>query len=159
LTKEGLKASNLLTRNHGYCVEKAILYAAVLRYVNIPSRLFFGNVRNHIATERLEAILKSNVLVFHGCTEVFLNEKWVKATPAFNLSLCQKLNVEALEFDGTENSLFQQYDKNGNLFMEYLHEYGSFDDLPFDLYLSELKKHYSHLLGKTEGIDGFELRI
>jgi len=145
LRKEGLKASNLLSRNRGYCVEKAVLLSAVARAVGIPSRLSFYNVRNHIATERIEKLLQTNVLVFHGASELFLNGKWVKATPAFNATLCNMLGVEPLEFDGTKDSIFQQYSKAGDTFMEYLHDYGNFADLPYELYLSELKRHYSHL--------------
>ena len=145
LSSEALKASSLLKRNYGYCVEKACLLAACARVAGIPSRLGFAKVRNHIATEKLEEILKTNVLVFHGFTELFLNGKWVKATPAFNKSLCEKLKVESLEFDGTEDSIFQSYNKEGSQFMEYLHDYGNFDDVPYDLFISELKKHYPHL--------------
>jgi transglutaminase-like putative cysteine protease len=160
LTREGLKASNLLQRNYGYCVEKAILLASTARATGIPSRLFFGNVCNHIATEKLEAALQTNLLVFHGSAELYLNGKWVKATPAFNKSLCTKLNVEPLEFDGTVDSLFQQYNKEGNRFMEYLDEYGSFDDMPFELYLSELHKHYGHLVDeKIDLKEGFVLQL
>jgi len=49
LRREGLTASNLLTRNSGYCVEKAVLLAASARAVGVPSRLSFYIVRNHIA--------------------------------------------------------------------------------------------------------------
>jgi transglutaminase-like putative cysteine protease len=150
LTKNGLKSSNILGRNYGYCVEKAVLLASLLRCVGIPSRLFFGNVQNHIATEKLELILGTNLLVFHGACEIYLNEKWVKATPAFNKELCAKLNVSPLEFDGVNDSLFQQFNKTGTKFMEYKSEYGSFDDMPFSLYLSEIKKHYAHLLNNPE---------
>jgi len=145
LRKEGLKASNLLTRKRGYCVEKAILLAASARAVNIPSRLSFYIVRNHIATERLERALKKNYLVFHGAAEVFLDGNWLKTTPAFNKNLCKYLGVEPLEFDGTADSIFQEYDHKGNVFMEYLHEYGAFADLPYELYLQELAKHYPHI--------------
>lgn len=145
LSSEALKASSLLKRNYGYCVEKACLLAACARVAGIPSRLGFAKVRNHIATEKLEEILKTNVLVFHGFTELFLEGKWVKATPAFNKSLCEKLKVESLEFDGTKDSIFQSYNKEGGQFMEYLHDYGTFDDVPYELFISELKKHYPHL--------------
>ncbi len=145
LREEGLKASNLLSRNRGYCVEKAVLLSASARAVGVPSRLSFYIVKNHIATTRIEKLLETDKLVFHGASEFFLEGKWVKATPAFNAPLCKKLGVEPLEFDGTSDSIFQQFDKNGNTFMEYLHDYGNFADLPYQLYLSELKKHYSHL--------------
>ena len=145
LSREAMKASSLLKRNYGYCVEKACLLAACARVVGIPSRLGFARVRNHIATEKLEERLRTNVLVLHGFTELFLNGKWVKATPAFNKSLCVKLGVESLEFDGKEDSIFQSYNKEGSQFMEYLHDYGTFDDVPYNLFISELKSHYPHL--------------
>ena len=46
LRREGLTASNLLTRERGYCVEKAVLLAASARAVGVPSRLSFYIVRN-----------------------------------------------------------------------------------------------------------------
>ena len=145
LSREAMKASSLLQRNYGYCVEKACLLAACARTLGIPSRLGFARVRNHIVTEKLEEILKTNVMVFHGYTELFLNGKWVKATPAFNKSLCEKLKVASLEFNGKEDSIFQSYNEQGGQFMEYLHDYGTFDDVPYELFISELTKHYPHL--------------
>ena len=154
LRREGLKASDLLKRNRGYCVEKAVLLAASARAVGVPSRLSFYIVRNHIATDKLEKILKKNYLVFHGAAELFLDGKWLKTTPAFNKNLCRYLNVEPLEFDGTSDSIFQEFDKSGNVFMEYLHEYGAFDDLPYQLYLDELRKHYPHIFENQEYTNG-----
>ena len=154
LRKEGLQASDLLKRNRGYCVEKAVLLAASARAVGVPSRLSFYIVRNHIATERLEKILQKNYLVFHGAAEMFLDGKWLKTTPAFNLRLCKYLGVEPLEFDGTQDSIFQEYDKSGKKFMNYLHEYGDFADLPYQLYLDELKKHYPHIFGNGKYTNG-----
>jgi transglutaminase-like putative cysteine protease len=149
LRPEGLKASSLLTRTSGYCVEKAVLLAAAARVVGIPSRLSFFNVRNHIATEKLERVLQTNLLVFHGAAELWLGGKWVKTTPAFNAALCHKLNVETLEFDGKNDSVFQQFDRTGNTFMHYEHEYGAFADLPYDLYISELRRYYGHVLSSA----------
>jgi hypothetical protein len=126
------------------------LLAASARAVGVPSRLSFYIVRNHIATEKLERALKKNYLVFHGAAEVFLDGRWLKTTPAFNAGLCKYLGVEPLEFDGTRDSIFQEYDHQGNVFMEYLHEYGAFSDLPYELYLSELGKHYPHIFGNAD---------
>lgn len=90
LRREGLKASSLVGRDHGYCVEKAVLLAAAARAVGVPSRLYFGDVRNHIATEKLQRVLGTDVMVFHGSTELYLDGRWVKATPAFDRRLCDK---------------------------------------------------------------------
>jgi transglutaminase-like putative cysteine protease len=154
LRKSGLQASDLLTRNRGYCVEKAVLLSACARAVGIPSRLSFYIVKNHIATEKLEKALKKDYLVFHGASEMFLDGNWVKATPAFNKTLCKYLGVEPLEFDGKTDSIFQEYDKKGNVFMSYLRDYGAFDDLPYDLYLQELQAHYPHIFENEKYTSG-----
>jgi transglutaminase-like putative cysteine protease len=145
LRDDTLKASHLLTRSYGYCGEKACLLAALGRASGIPSRLAFARVTNHIGTSKLEELLKSNELVFHGTTEFYLNEKWVKCTPAFNSGLCDKLGVEPLDFNGVDDSIFQEFNKGGGKYMEYTHDYGSFADLPKDLMMSELEKFYPHV--------------
>jgi len=156
LRRESLRASKLLTKKRGYCVEKAVLLAAASRSVGIPSRLSFYIVRNHIATEKLAKALEKDYLVFHGAAEMFLEGKWVKATPAFNKRLCDFLGVDPIEFDGTSDAIFQEYDRKGNVFMEYLHDYGAFDDMPYQMFLDELDKHYPHITNNprfvTEGL-------
>lgn len=156
LSHNGLKASTTITRGEGYCGEKANLLAAVARYCGIPARLGFAIVRNHIGTDRLEQLLQTDRLVFHGYTELFINEKWVKATPAFNKALCDKLGVEPLEFDGETDSIFQEFDHDGGRYMEYLHYYGEFAEVPRDYMIAELKANYPHLfqpnLPKIEGM-------
>jgi transglutaminase-like putative cysteine protease len=157
LSPAAMVASHLLVRGTGYCVEKANLLAAVCRAVGIPSRLGFAKVRNHIGTERIEAVLGTDELVFHGYTDLWIDGKWVKATPAFNRELCDKFGVPALDFDGTEDSIFQTYNAEGDRFMEYLHDYGTFVEVPHDLMVSELMLHYGHLFVERDGRLIFEL--
>ena len=90
-------------------------------------------------------MLRSDVFIFHGYNEFFVDGKWVKCTPAFNKSLCEKFGTLPLEFDGEHESVFQEFAPNGAQYMEYLHEYGTFDDFPYEMFFSELKKYYPHL--------------
>lgn len=149
-----LKASTLLNRasKQGYCTEKSCLYNAVLRVVGIPSRFHFFDVRNHIGVEKYYSLLQTDVLAFHACSEVYLNEKWVKATPAFNKELCEKTGVEVLDFNGVDDSIFQQYAPGGDEFMEYLHDYGTCHDVPHDMFVLSLKKHYPHFFVHRQDI-------
>jgi len=140
--RRAMKASAVLARKQGYCVAKAVLLAACLRSQGIPARLGFADVKNHLNTARLKALMETDLFVWHGFTEVFLNGKWVKATPAFNLSLCESFHVKPLEFDGTCDSIFHPFDNLGNRHMEYVNEHGSFDDLPWDRALAAMKKAY-----------------
>ncbi len=140
--RQAMKASAVLAKKEGYCVAKAVLLTACLRSQRIPARLGFADVKNHLNTERLKALMETDLFVWHGFTEVFLNGKWVKATPAFNLGLCESFNVKPLEFDGTCDSIFHPFDNFGNRHMEYVTAHGSFDDLPWDLALAAMKKAY-----------------
>jgi transglutaminase-like putative cysteine protease len=145
LDEEYNKASNFLDRSQGYCIEKANLMSAAARAVGIPTRLGFADVVNHIGTEKLEAYLGTNRLVFHGYIDLFIHGKWVKATPAFNKSLCEKLGVPALDFDAENDSIFQAFSADGTEFMEYIEDRGVFVDWPMDEFAAALKQHYGHL--------------
>jgi transglutaminase-like putative cysteine protease len=144
-TPDGMKASSLLTRDHGYCIEKANLLATTARYVKIPSRLGFANVKNHIGVTRLVKVFKTEILAYHGYTELYLDGKWVKATPAFNKQLCKVFKVDPLDFTGKEDSIFQEYNRDGNKYMEYITDHGQFDDLPRERILKGLEEHYPHM--------------
>ena len=85
LTPETMKASYTLSVKKGWCITKAILLAAVCRVVGIPSRLGFADVQNHITTEKLRRAMETETYFYHGYTEIFLNKRWIKVTPAFNL--------------------------------------------------------------------------
>ncbi len=143
---DAMKASAVLAKGKGFCISKAILLAAVGRIEGIPSRLGFADVRNHLATDRLKQLMQSDIFVFHGYAELFLAKKWVKATPAFNLSLCQRFHVSPLEFDGKNDSIFHQFDRNGNLHMEYVRDHGQFADLPYDQMVEAIRTHYPAFL-------------
>jgi transglutaminase-like putative cysteine protease len=132
LSKEGMRASTVLAQGYGWCVNKAGLLAAALRAVGIPARLGHADVRNHMSTERLRKLLGTDVYIWHGYAEVWLEGGWVKCTPAFNLSLCEKFGIHPLEFDGVNDSIYHPYDKAGNLHMEYVNERGSFEDMPLE---------------------------
>jgi len=144
--RHGFRASAVALRTsaEGHCIDKANLLAACARYLGVPSRLHFANVRNHIGTAELEKKLGSDLLVFHGYCELHLDGAWVAATPAFNRALCEKLGVAPLEFDGRADSIFQEYEA-GKRFMEYVHDYGSYSDIPFEMMVGEWRRHYPEI--------------
>jgi len=140
--KECMKASSVLKKGDGYCVAKAVLLAACARNQKIPARLGFADVENHLNTKKLKELMGTDTFFYHGFTELFLNNQWVKATPAFNIELCNNFNVRPLEFDGTKDSVFHPFDKSGNQHMEYIKDHGSFADLPWDTIMRTVKKAY-----------------
>ncbi len=143
LTVETLKASSSLTTGEAWCVPKAALLAACCRAMGIPSRVGFADVRNHLSTKRMREMMKTDVFHWHGYTLLYLEGKWVKATPAFNRELCERFNFKTLDFDGTHDSLYHPFDLDGKKHMEYLHFRGEYDDVPID----EMKASIQELYG------------
>ena len=148
LRPERMRASAALENKFGFCITKALLLAAAARVLGIPSRLGFADVKNHLNTERLKQIMQTDVFAFHGYTELFIGDSWVKATPAFNSTLCERFNVQPLEFDGKNDALLQQSNQAGQQYMEYLTDYGQFADLPYELMLGTWAKHYPTLMAQ-----------
>ncbi len=148
---EDFTASGVLLRERelgGHCVDKATLLAACTRALGVPSRLHFANVRNHIGTARLEAYLGTDLLVYHGYCELWLGDRWVAATPAFNRQLCERFGVAPLEFNGLEDSVFQEFDHDGGRFMEYVTDLGTHPGLPLDDMIAAWRLHYP-MVGST----------
>ncbi len=139
---EHYRASNILESGRGFCVSKAGLLCALGRACEIPSRVGFFTVRNHLATPKLLEFIGSDRFVYHGYTEFYLNGKWIKATPAFNIELCEKHHVAPLDFNGKEDAIFHEFDQEQKLFMEYLEYHGTYADIPVDNILREWKKAY-----------------
>ena len=130
LSPAGMKASAVIAQGHGWCVPKAALLAAACRAAGIPARVGFADVRNHLSTERMRQTMQTDLFVWHGYTEVWLDGCWVKATPAFNLSLCERFGLLPLDWDGRSDSLYHPFDAAGQRHMEYVAQRGSFDEVP-----------------------------
>jgi transglutaminase-like putative cysteine protease len=124
------RASSVLEADEGFCIGKAALLAATARVAGIPARVGFADVKNHLTTPRLAETMGSDLFVYHGYTELHLEGRWVKATPAFNLALCRRFRVKPLEFDGRNDSIFHAFDEDERRHMEYLRDRGSFADVP-----------------------------
>ncbi len=129
---EHFRASHTLAQGEGFCIQKAVLLAALARAVGIPARLGFAVIRNNLLSEKIAALLRTNIITDHGYAELYLEGKWVKATPAFDLEMCQKNGIIPVEFDGRHDAKFHLYNREGKLHIEYLFDRGTFDDVPLE---------------------------
>jgi transglutaminase-like putative cysteine protease len=141
------RAGAVLAKGRGYCVGKAALLAAAARARGIPARLAFADVRNHLATPRLLRLIGSDVFIYHGITELWLGGRWVKATPTFNLSLCEKFGLRALDFDGRADAMLHPFDRAGRAHMEYVRQRGTYPDVPVDIIVPAMLAAYPRLAG------------
>jgi transglutaminase-like putative cysteine protease len=147
------RASTVLAAGRGYCVGKAALLAAAARARGIPARIAFADVRNHLSTPRLFALTGTDLFVYHGVTELWLSQRWVKATPTFNLTLCDRFRIRPLEFDGIADAVLHPYDRDGRQHMEYVAQRGAFADVPVETVIAAMMATYPRLAGAATSGD------
>ena len=145
LTENFYLASRIAEAKTSFCVPKAILLAACLRAVGIPAALGFADVRNHLNTPALRELMGTDVFIYHGYVQLWLDGEPYKVTPAFNMELCEKFGVKPLVFDGYHDALFHEFDEQEQRHMEYVNDRGLFVDAPIAEYLEIFKKTYPKL--------------
>lgn len=146
LAPEIFVGSNCLRAEAAVCIPKAVALATVARAAGIPARVGFADVRNHLASPRVLSLMETDLFLWHAFTELHLEGRWVKATPAFDGELCRRHGVKPLDFDGRSDSVFHEFTRGGDRHMEYVAQRGSFDDLPYAAFAADLRRHYPRLL-------------
>lgn len=134
---EDFVASTILEREKGYCVQKAVLLAALGRAAGIPSGLCFARIRNHRINPDAVERLGTNIIACHGYDRFYIGGKWINAAPTFEKQLCEKNRLRLVEFDGLHDAVLPETDLDGNPHIEYVEIYGPQADLPFEWILAE----------------------
>src|ERR1700690_760336 len=140
------RASSVLAAGRAFCIGKSALLAASARVVGIPARVGYADVRNHLTSPLFYEKAKTDRFIWHSYTELYLAGRWVKATPAFDRALCDRLGLKTLEFGGKTDSLLQPFHRSGRQDMGYLNDGGAFADVPFDTIQADFLKTYPHLM-------------
>ena len=141
--KQNFIASVTLKRKNGFCVSKSILLSAFARAVGIPARIHLVDLINHKISQKIRDFMETDVMYFHGYSEVYLDGKWVKLTPSFDPETAIKGGfIPMVEFDGKNDAMFPKYDNNGNKYGEYVLDRGVYSDLPLEEIDEVFEKHY-----------------
>ena len=144
-------ASHVLAAKSAYCIPKAILLAAAARALGIPCAIGLSDVVNHLTTEKLKALMGGTTyFMHHGYAVMYLEGKWVKAAPAFNIELCTRFGVLPTEFDGRADAIFQPYDAKQRRHMEYVKDHGAWSDFPYEKVDADFRAFYP--LSAFEGV-------
>ena len=86
--------------------------------------------------------MQTDLFIWHGYTDIWIDGAWRKATPAFNRELCERFGLLPLEFNGRDDSIYHPYDRAGNRHMEYVNQRGSFDDMPLAQIVADFERVY-----------------
>lgn len=126
------QASSVLAAGSAFCIPKASLLVACARAAGIPCAIGLSDVRNHLTTPKLQQRMGGrDLFVHHGYAVMYLDGRWLKAAPAFNIEMCRRFDVLPTEFDGRSDAIFQQFDARSRRHMEYVRDHGVWSDLPY----------------------------
>ncbi len=75
----------------------------------------------------------------------------MKATPTFNLALCEKFHIRPLEFDGRSDAVLHPFDRSGRKHMEYVNQRGNYSDVPVETIMPAMLEAYPRLVGPKRG--------
>lgn len=139
---EHYRASVVLARESGYCVQKAVLLAALARAAGIPARLVFVDIRNHLAPDRVIQMMGTDLFTYHSYAELHIGSRWVAATPAFDRATCEQHGYPLVTFDGRHDAIFPPSDDQGRPFVEYVRTHGTCADVPLEALLQAWREAY-----------------
>lgn len=142
---EAYRASAILAKGQGWCVQKAVLLAALCRAAEIPCGLLLVTIRNHKSPPEAVELMQTNVFFPHMYNCIFLNGQWLKAAPTFDREICERTGVPVVNFDGLNDAILPDKDLQGNPYIEYLENYGMYPDLPWDFILENSYRIYGDL--------------
>jgi len=145
---EAYQSSAILASGQGWCLQKAILLTSLARAAGIPSRLILVSIRNHKSPPEAVEMMGTNLFFPHAYNHLYLNGKWVKAAATFDREICERIQVPAVEFDGEHDAILSPQDLNGQPYIEYVDEYGTFATVPWQLILENARLVYGDLSDK-----------
>jgi len=153
------RASGVLAAGRAFCIGKAALLAAACRVIGVPARVGYADVRNHLSSPRLTEHMGTDVYVWHSYADILIDGAWVKATPTFNSTMCRRIGLEPLAFDGRSDSLLHPYDSSGRLYMQYLTDRGTYADVPYDAIMTAFRAHYPALMARHGLAGDFQAEV
>jgi transglutaminase-like putative cysteine protease len=138
--EEDFRASRILEWGKGYCVQKAVLLAALARAAGIPSRLAFAKIRNHRVPPHIARDIGTDTFPRHGYNQFLLNGNWVSAAATFDQRLCERNDLPCVEFDGKIDAILPEKDLKGRPYIQYIEKFPPREDLPFDWIRARISK-------------------
>lgn len=141
---QNLSASTSIREGRGFCLHKAVIYAAACRAVEIPCRLVAATVRNHISSPSISALVGGDIFL-HWYNEVLLDGHWLKVAPIFNALTCRVYGIQPLEFTGDESAVAQPY--HGGNTMMFLSTPVQFDNPTRAEILGLVQAHHPKMFG------------
>ena len=137
-------ASSTIERGYGFCQQKAVVLAALLRAADIPAGVAAEDLLDHKIPPAYVDFIGSQVLPYHGYTIAYLDGAWRRLDPSLDRALCERKNYRLVEFAAGRDCVLAPTDRAGQPHFEHLGEHGAWADLPDVVVDETLALDYLH---------------
>jgi len=128
--RRDFRASHVLQLGHGFCMQKAALFAALCRASDIPARIGFQNLVDYKIVGPFLELMGNNVLSPHGINAIYLEGRWIQVDCTLDSGLVNRKNYRLVEFDGHHDALLPETDRAGNPHFNIRKQYAFYNDTP-----------------------------
>jgi transglutaminase-like putative cysteine protease len=155
-TRSDWAASSTIERGYGFCQQKAVALAALLRARGIPSGVAAEDLLDHKIPPPYVEHMGSQVLPYHGYTIAHVDGAWRRLDATLDRALCERKNYRIVEYAAGRDCVLPPDDRAGQPHFEHLGEHGRWADLPDEvvgetLALDYLRTESWRSLGRTTG--------
>lgn len=135
-------ASATVRRGYGFCQQKAVLLAALLRARGIPAGVGMETVLDHKIPPHLAEHLGGQELSPHGYTIAFVDGAWQRIDASLDSALCDRKGYRVVEYTPAADHLLPATDLSGRPHFDHLRELGEWSDLPDEIVSETLELAY-----------------
>jgi len=143
--REDWRASAVLEQGHGFCQQKAVLLASLLRARGIPSAIVLQDLLDHKIPPHYVALMETQRLEVHGLTAAHIDGRWVRLDATLPRKLVEKKGYRLVEFDGTNDAVLQETDAAGLPHFTLVQEFGTWADMPDEVVEHTVALEFLHL--------------
>lgn len=142
LEPEQYRASSVLSMRAGFCVQKAVLLAALARAAQIPCVIVLSDLRDRTLPKDIVEAMGTDVMHDHGLNAFHLGGAWRLADASLSPDIVQRKRYRPVNFDGATHALLAPTTLDGMPHAEYLTFHGAFADLPFERLIADFRAAY-----------------
>lgn len=123
-------ASVTAQRGYGFCQQKAVLLAALLRARGIPAGIGIESLLDHKIPPHLAGRMGGQEIPLHGYTTAFVDGRWQRIDASLDSALCERKGYRLVEYAAGADQLLPSTDVAGKPHFDHLGESGQWADVP-----------------------------
>ncbi|HHS13047.1 MAG TPA: transglutaminase domain-containing protein [bacterium] len=143
--RERFLASSVLNAQRGFCTQKAILFCALARALQIPAGIWFYDIVDATLDTQIAALLKTRTLYRHGVAALWLQGAWRRLDATLDSDSTLRKGLKPVEYRPLADCLMPSRTSGGARHIDYVRDHGLVSDVSFDQITGWFRETYPHL--------------